>query len=76
MSDEVEAYCAATQDLGDQLAAVADDPTSGDIVELTRQATELQAQGRDLVTANFDDQDVVARIDECSNALIDSAVGG
>lgn len=76
MSDEVEAYCAATQDLGEQLAAVADDVTSGDPVELSRQASELRSQGQELVTANIDDEDAVARIDECTNALIDSAVGG
>lgn len=65
-SAEVEQYCSDTAALAEDLQAVIDDPTSGNIADLTAQQTELVSSAAGLISANPDDVD---RINECSEVL-------
>jgi hypothetical protein len=71
-SSEVEEYCAEAEELGDELAKVMADPTSGDVAALTAQANELVAAAAALSSANADDVD---RITECSEKIT-ASLGG
>lgn len=71
-NSDVEEYCAEAEKLGEELAAVLEDPMSGDVAALTEQANALVAAAAELSSANADDVD---RINECS-AEITAALGG
>ncbi|MBL8775550.1 MAG: hypothetical protein JNK12_06460 [Acidimicrobiales bacterium] len=63
---DVEEFCTQAEDLGEQLQAAVDDPTSADAAEITQQASELSAAAAELTSANPDDVD---RINECAALL-------
>ena len=63
---DVEEFCTQAEELGEQLQAAIDDPTSADAAEITQQASELSASAAELTSANPDDVD---RINECAALL-------
>lgn len=63
---DVEEFCTQAEELGEQLQAAVDDPTSADAAEITQQASELSASAAELTSANPDDVD---RINECAALL-------
>ena len=63
---DVEEFCTQAAELGEQLQAAIDDPTSADAAEITQQASELSASAAELTSANPDDVD---RINECAAEL-------
>ena len=65
-SGDVEAFCDDAAELGEQLQAAIDDPTSADAAEITQQAADLSASAAELTSANPDDVD---RINECAAYL-------
>ena len=63
---DVEAFCSDAADLGEQLQAAIDDPTSADAASITEDASALSASAAELTSANPDDVD---RINECAAYL-------
>lgn len=65
-SDEVAAYCAAAEALGEEIQAAIDDPSSADVEAINAQAAELSESA---ATLQDDHPDELERINDCAQAL-------
>lgn len=69
---EVAEFCAAADELAASIEDVLSDPTSGDIADLTQQASDLAGQSDDLIAANPEDTE---EINACAERVSDAVSG-